>query len=154
MQRKAKQVGVMAMVVSGFVGVVVAASIYLLRNDVGLIFTSNATVVDEAAGICGLTSAGFSVLSIFYVMYGILQGQARSGMISIVFVVGVSDGSHPPSPKPTALLFNGGAARLEACMVHNWTNGQGASKKNTLLISCYAIYCGTIQRRSFQCHTC
>ena len=96
MQRKAKQVGVMAMVVSGFVGVVVAASIYLLRNDVGQIFTSNATVVDEAAGICGLTSAGFSVLSIFYVMYGILQGQARSGMISVVFVVGVSESSHPP----------------------------------------------------------
>ena len=43
--RKAKQVGGMAMVVSGALGVVVATTIFLLRNDVGKIFTDNTTVV-------------------------------------------------------------------------------------------------------------
>ena len=86
--RKAKSVVIIALVTSLVVGAVIGLSLLAFRNWMGLLYSNNPKVVDLSSSLCWTVGPTYICLSVFFVSVATLQGQGRSGILAVCFLIG------------------------------------------------------------------
>ena len=85
---KSKSVTVVAFVTSLICGTVIGTCFILCRTFMGALFSIDPAVIELSSTLCWIVGPTYVLLSMFFVSVATLQGQARSGVLAICFLIG------------------------------------------------------------------
>jgi MATE family multidrug resistance protein len=85
---RAIRVGWVSLSCSMFMSIIVSITIYICRDDVGKLFSSDPKVWNLTSSLAVFIAICYTAMALFYTVMGILDGQGRPGPVATAFVIG------------------------------------------------------------------
>lgn len=86
--KKSKSVAIIAFATSLVCGLLIGTCFILFRTSMGKIFSIDAGVIELSSTLCWIVGPTYILLSMFFVSVATLQGQNRSGVLAVCFLIG------------------------------------------------------------------